>query len=486
MNITEPLRRHALLTPDAPALILPNGTAIGFGALDRAIDAVAGHARRLGLGAGDMAELSVTGPDEALGLITLLGLARLGVATTETPLPDGLGRLRFAAGGAAPPGCVAVDAGWLHPDPRAAEAPPVARDDGATLRIFASSGTTGLPKQVIVTHAQMTQRVLLRLLADGGAPAVRIIGVGLGCAWGLETALRTLWAGGTIVLTNPRDAPAAILRHGVTAMLLTPASLRLLLDSMPADAGPFPALRSVQVGGSLLPPALYRLALERLSPHMHSVMGSTEAAGFVSAPMRDLADRPGAVGYIWPGVEVEALDEHGRKLPAGETGVLRIRSPMNATGYVEAAGAGFADAAASGEDRFQDGWFHSSDIGSVGPDGMLTLTGRTTDVINAGGVKIHPHIIESVLLKLPTVLDAAAFGVPDPATGVVQVHAAIVSRTVIEEPVLRDLCTRVLGTAVLSGILQVKALPRNENGKVKREQLVDLALYQRAHLADAG
>ncbi len=106
---------------------------------------------------------------------------------------------------------------------------------------------------------------------------------------------------------------------------------------------------------------------------------------------------------------------------------------------------------------------------------MLTISGRASDVINAGGVKVHPEIIEAALLKLPTVLDAAAFGVPD-ATGVTRIQAAIVARTQIENAVLNDFCRVALGSVAPVGIMQMKALPRNEAGKIMREQLVDLAL----------
>ncbi|MBS0639987.1 MAG: AMP-binding protein, partial [Proteobacteria bacterium] len=370
MNITEPFRRLARLVPDQPAIIRADGSVISYRALDSAIDAMGRHASRFGIGAGDTVQVRVIGPDESLGLILLLAMARLGAVTTDTPVPGRRTRLTFHAGPGAPPATVTVDAGWMAGPPAdPAASPPMPMDGAAVLRIFASSGSTGLPKQIVITHGQMTQRVLLRWLSQGGGPTTRIIGINPGGSWGLSVALASLWARGTVVLSNPADAPAAIARHHVDSLILTPASLRTMLDAMPPDLGPFPSLRAVEVGGSLLPPALLHLARERLTPHIQSAMGATEVGAFVTAPAIDLADRPGAVGLIWPGVEVQALDPDGQALPAGTAGVLRVRSPGNASGY--------AAADAAREDWFKDGWFYSSDIGTVWPDGMLTLSGRT-------------------------------------------------------------------------------------------------------------
>ncbi|MBS0644546.1 MAG: long-chain fatty acid--CoA ligase [Proteobacteria bacterium] len=476
MNVTEPIRHAARVTPDSAAVIRADGSALSYAFLDHAIDVMGINAQRLGLRAGDLAGLTVTGPDETLGLILLLGLARIGVVTADPALPGDRIRLRFHAGASGPPGSVLVDPGWLPRGVADGPKPRIPSDPDAVLRLFESSGTTGQPKFVIVTHMQMTQRVLLRWIAEGGDPATRIVCVSLSSALGLVSALRTFWRGGTLVLSNPADAAAAIAGHGVTSLVTSPLSLRTMLDGMPPDAGPFASLQEVLVGGSALPPRLYRLAVERLSPHIVSTLGSTETNSYASSKVRDLDERPGAVGYVWPGVEAEAVDEAGVPLPPGTAGRLRIRSPMNATGYF--------DSDPNRAEQFRDGWFYSSDVGAVWPDRMLTLNGRMNEVINAGGTKVHPQVIEAALLKLPTVLDAAAFGVPD-ATGVTRIQAAIVARTHIEDAVLSAFCQRMLGPLAPVGILQMKALPRNESGKILRDRLVDIAL-ELMHTAQDG
>lgn len=471
MNITEPLRRLARVAPEAPAIIRANGSVISYALLDHAIDTIGVHAAALGLKPGDIAALRITGPDESIGLIVVLGLARIGVVTTDAMLPSPPVALRFHTTTGTAPGTIAVDAGWLPDAPAepGAAVPPIHNDPASIFRITDSSGTTGMPKAVMVTHAQMTQRQLLHAMMEPSGPDTRrIVGVGFDCNFGMQYVLLTLWGGGTLVLSSPERIGEALTRHGVTTIVTTPAALRAMLDALPENAGPFPSLRTVHTGGSLLPPALHRLASERLTPELHAIMGATEVSAIASGPMKDMLNRPDCVGTIWPGIEVVAVDSAGRPLPPGETGVLRIRTPLLASGYLNADD--------NAEERFQDGWFHSSDIGTVWPDGSLTLHGRTSEAINAGGQKVHPHIIEQALLKLPTVLEAAAFGVPD-ASGVIRVQAAIVARAPIEQAVLSAFCQRALGPLAPVGILQMKALPRNVNGKVLRERLVDVAMH---------
>ena len=122
MNVTEPIRRIARLNPNATAIIRADGSRIGYGVLDHAIDRMAGYAARLGLAPGDIAGLRIAGPDESLGLILMLALARIGVASAEPDAPAKRLRLRFQAGASPAPGNVGFDASWvgsqhqLHPE----------------------------------------------------------------------------------------------------------------------------------------------------------------------------------------------------------------------------------------------------------------------------------------------------------------------------------------------------------------------------------
>ena len=462
------------------AILRADGSAIRYDELERGIDRMAAYATRLGLRAGDIAGLNIGGPDEALALVLYLALARLGIAVSDPAAPPERLKLSFQQkpeGAAAAPGLVGFDASWLRPRPgEEPAAGPIHPGGEALCQVVASSGTTGMPKHIPVSHALLRRKVLAWSPGDEDHRAVRIIAMSLSGAWGMACAMGTFWSGGTIVLSNPADAGAAIARHGVTSIITSPIALQSLLDGLPEGAGPFPSLRSIEVGGSLLPEPLHARAVSRLCPHMISIFGSSEAAYIASAPFAALTGRPGLVGQIYPGVTVEAVDADFTPLPPGSEGNLRIRSELVAEGYL------WSDETASG--GFQDGWFYSGDVGTVWPDGMLSLSGRISDLINHGGMKISPVPIEAALLRLPGVLDAAAFGMLDTA-GIEQVWAAIAVRGRIDDAVLNAFCARALPTMAPKIILQMPALPRNENGKVVRRKLVELAAQMQREQAES-
>lgn len=468
MNVTEPIRRTARLTPDAIAIVTADHGTMSYAALDRGIDRMAIHASGLGLRAGDVAGLSILPPHEAPALILALGLARIGVATAEPSLGDDLMRLCFQATGPgrpAGPGLVGFDASWLDDAAPVGNRPELSvhPDGNLPLRICASSGTTGRPKHFALTHDLVGRRIHRFWLALGAGPVTRMIAVGLGSSLGFVTMLRTFWQGGTVVLFDPRSAATAIQRHAVTTIVTSPIALRTILDTLPPGAtGPLPTLASIEVPGSVMPPPLREAAVARLCPNVLSCLGSSEAGGIAAAPLAALSARPSAVGYLYPGVRAEAVTADHVPLPMGEEGILRIRSDTIVAGYV-----GEAD----GSDGFRDGWFYPGDVGTVWPDGMLSLTGRATELINSGGVKISPDVVEAWLLELPGVTDAAAFGVPG-ASGLPDLWAAIVTTAPISDDVLADYCDRAPPGQAPEIMLQVEAIPRNANGKIDRAALV--------------
>jgi acyl-CoA synthetase (AMP-forming)/AMP-acid ligase II len=142
--------------------------------------------------------------------------------------------------------------------------------------------------------------------------------------------------------------------------------------------------------------------------------------------------------------------------------------------------AGYFDDDGATRDTLRDGWFYSGDIGTVTEARVLTVTGRTGEFINSGGIKISPRVIEDVLLSLPEITQAVAFGVPD-SDGMARIWAAVVADPPVDALVLQRLCDEKLGARSPKFILQFKELPRGANGKVLTSQLVayGAAHYQR-------
>jgi acyl-coenzyme A synthetase/AMP-(fatty) acid ligase len=476
MNITEPIARSARVTPRSVAVVRADHSTVSYQVFDRMIDAAARALLSLGITAGQTVGLAITGPDEFAGLLVALALARLGAASADPALPPERMDVRIIEGGrtALPEvRAIAIETvltGMAAPDPD--PAPMAPHPDGSTVfRIFGSSGTTGTPNFSAIGHDLMAARVTDSWLAIGRVPAVQICAIGLGITWGCTRMLRTFWTGGTLVLTNPRDAVTAIRRHKVNALSIAPVSLQQLLTAMPAGGTRPPSLEMIEVGGSTLPPGLATMARQKLCDTLFSHFGATEAGGIASGPVSAFGGAQGAVGYVHAGMRVEAVAPNGQPLPPNSEGILRIRGANVINTYV-------GDTAASAA-VFRDGWFYCGDTGSVSPGGLLTISGRDGDFINAGGNKVNPVVIETVLLSLPQVTEAAAFGVPD-RMGVVQIWAAIVSATPVEIASLQALCREKLPGKGPKYIVQIKELPRNVNGKIVRTELIKFALQRQS------
>ncbi len=479
MNVTEPLRRLALTTPDRPALIGPDDTILDYEALDALIDLVGLEAERRGLVAGDAVGLDIAGLDSFRALVVALGLARRGVATA-TPQAGGL-KLSLLGGGepTPPPGSPRarqpverLDRFWDGMAAGRSDIPtgPIHSDPAAPFRIFSSSGTTGRPKLMLVDHAMMARRTYDAWTATVPVSPVHAPAVALNTTWGMTQALRTLWAGGALVLSHTAALHAAVLRHGVTSIACAPVVLAEILAAMPPEAPPPPTLQRVEVSGSALPMRLRRQAEARLCPILVNHVGSAEAGGIASAPFALLDATPGAAGYLHPGVRAEAVDETHRPLPPGEHGLLRVRATGPVSGYLN-------DPIATAE-QFRDGWFYPGDLGAVTADGLLILSGRASEVINAGGVKVAPSVIEQALDERREVAEAAAFGAPD-ADGIIRIWAAVVANEPLDLAALAAHLKGRLGESA-PRLFQVSSLPRTGNGKVLRGVLSDMALRHAA------
>jgi acyl-CoA synthetase (AMP-forming)/AMP-acid ligase II len=204
----------------------------------------------------------------------------------------------------------------------------------------------------------------------------------------------------------------------------------------------------------------------RLGANLISIYGATETSMVATAPAHAIADVPGAVGYVLPGIAVEAVDDRHTPLPLGREGRLRVRSEYAVSGYL-----GDPDGT---EQAFRDGWFYPGDIGSVTAEGLLVVSGREKAIINLGGDKISPERIETELAGSSGVADVAVAGIPNSA-GVEEIHVAVVPTGDYDEAALRGRCRAKfpLDGAKLH-ILRIDAVPRNEMGKVDRRKLIEM------------
>jgi acyl-CoA synthetase (AMP-forming)/AMP-acid ligase II len=172
-------------------------------------------------------------------------------------------------------------------------------------------------------------------------------------------------------------------------------------------------------------------------------------------------------GIVLPWVDVEVVDETGTQRPTGEFGEIRIRTNEMVDEY-------FGDAEATAK-HFRDGWFYPGDVGSVAADGKLRLLGRSDDVLNFGGAKISPRLLEDEVAKLDAVVDQAAFAAPHRSGLNLPWVAVVVSGPFDAETAAQQLRTTFPWLTVPTNFVVVAAIPRNDMGKADRPALQALA-----------
>lgn len=473
MNVTECLRDQAQNHPEATAVVRRNNVSVTFRDLDRSIDHAASRALGLGMRPGMTVALSSyqkNGGDAYAFLILSLALARIGVATGSRLLPVKHRDMSIAIGPSQNSDEISAGAEWyeMPAHDMSIEPVPVHRDPSAICRIFPSSGTTGLPKHIAISHEMVWRRIERR---REGMPFTSNLclmsAIGYANHYWFRDALNCLSLGGKLVLTPYLKTDP---KHRINYLIAPPNMIERILEKRGSDAGCDPWLETVEIGGALLSRELASQVRERLCENIYCSYGSTEAGPVARGPFNTLERHPGAVGFLDPGVEMQAVGDDDQVLPPGSIGRLRVRSDTCVLSYL--------DDTASSERAFRDGWFYPGDLGSVSKDGMLVISGRVDEIINRGGNKISPLAIDEVLRKVPGMIDAAAFGMPNPE-GQTEIWAAIVSDTSMAREELRGFCAKLLGANSPSTYIKMKKIPRNEMGKVMRHELVRIASLAR-------
>lgn len=477
MNIVEPILFHCKTQAPVAAMCAPGHALplVSYGRLEQFIYNIAGHARTQGLGPGSVVALRIDEP--ILHAAFILGLAYLGaesISVRDNKLPSELGIDAVITDSAQvfknASRVIVADMNWLAGEgrPTVGQAPP----EGGGCRIILTSGTTGHPKGVAFSHDMLIERIARQNWTFGSAvaPCSRIfIDPGLGTAIGFLFWLYTLAKGGTAVVRGPDavETMQAFILYKVQAMVASPAALAEFVgyyESAPSLAAGLDVVLSV---GGMLSRSLSERVRARICSNLVACYGSTEANIVATAPAHAIADTPGAVGYVTPGVTVGIVDTSGHPLLVGEEGLVRVSGRFTVAGYRGDTG--------DAQSAFHDGWFYPGDIGRVTADGLLVLTGRDKAVLNLGGDKVSPERIEQVLASVAGVQQSAAFTVPN-AAGVGELVAAVVMPA-FDAQALRRHCEQALPAAFVPvRFVSVADIPRNDMGKIDRRRLVDLLL----------
>jgi long-chain acyl-CoA synthetase len=196
---------------------------------------------------------------------------------------------------------------------------------------------------------------------------------------------------------------------------------------------------------------------------LYESYGTTEVGIVARMQPQDHAAKPGACGRVVDAVEVQIRDAQGHNLLLGEVGEIFVRTPFMIERYLNEAP----------PPELVDGYFATGDIGRFDSDGFLYVVDRKKDMIIAGGVNIYPAEIEDALRKHPAVLDAAAFGVPDPDLGeqVRAVVECVEGQSVTESELLMFVSDSLAAYKRPRAVTVVAEIPRNPAGKVLKRQL---------------
>ncbi|MBZ9845110.1 non-ribosomal peptide synthetase [Mesorhizobium sp. CA5] len=349
---------------------------------------------------------------------------------------------------------------------------PRATPDDAALLLF-TSGTSARPKLVSLTHRNLCVAAHNICSALDLRHTDRCLGVmPLFHIHGISSLLSSVVSGGSYISMEGFSADSffsCLSEFRPTWYSASPAIHRTILDQIrlcpddPRQSG----LRFIRSASAPMPPQLIADTERIFGVPFVEAYGMTEAAPQIASNRLPPFERKlGSVGKA-AGPEIAIMDETGRLLPPGANGEVVIRGANVMQGYD-------GDPAAN-QAAFIDGWLRTGDMGHIDADGYLFVTGRLNDIINRGGEKISPLLVEQVLLQHPAIAQAAAFGVPHPVLGEAVAASVVLKpgyeQLVSDQQIRGFVAERLARSKVPQKIIVVEAIPVDSGGKVNRRHL---------------
>jgi acyl-CoA synthetase (AMP-forming)/AMP-acid ligase II len=480
--------RHADRLAAHPAVVdAADGRTISYGELSAGARRTAAGLAARGFGRGDV--LALYSPNLPEFVTTVLGVAMAGgIATTVNPLytaaelatqlrdsgarivvtiPPFADRANDAAGAAGIEAVLGYGdlAGGAGPTPT-----DVAPDDVVLLPY--SSGTTGLPKGVELTHRNAVAHLaqLEPVLTLGPQDTVLAVAPMYHCMGLIAVVANALAQGATVVTLARFDLEAflqAIQDHRVTSTVVAPPIALALAGHPAVDGYDLSSLRWMGSGAAPLDARIEEACARRLGCLFGQGYGMSEATCTLSVINVNEPERtvPGTVGALVPGTEARVIDpQTGADLDPGAEGELLVRGPQVMRGY-----RGRPEATAAMIDA--EGWLHTGDLGAVDAGGGVRVTDRLKELIKVKGFQVAPAELEGLLCSHPSVADAAVVGVPDHASGEVPKAFVVARGEVAPDEVMAWVAERVAPYKRVRVVEVVDAIPKLPSGKILRREL---------------
>jgi acyl-CoA synthetase (AMP-forming)/AMP-acid ligase II len=498
--LTDFILEHSLQFAAKPALIDgATGQTVTYGELVVAVDRVAASLAARGFRKGDVCAIHCLNCPEYA--IVFLALAKLGgISTMVSPLfTEGelitqlkdsgakylLTDSRLGGTGLAAARATGVSEVFVLGEADGASsfatlmnqngpAPPIAidpREDIVALPY--SSGTTGWPKGVMLTHYNMVAMLCLMEATDVLSSEDRMI-----CAvpcyhlYGSHIILNMALRTGATVVTLPRFDLEGFLRtiqdYAITVAPAVPPIVLELSRSPLVDRFDLSKLTSVFSGAAPLSVEVARVCCERLNVRISYGYGMTELSPLSHLTYRHAgADKPESTGYCLPNTLCKVVDpETNVELSPGEHGEIWVRGPQVMKGYL-----GQPEATAEIIDR--DGWLHTGDIGYADEDGALYIVDRLKELIKYKGRQVAPAELEALLLSHPAIADAAVIPSPDADAGEIPVAFVVAREMVSATDIMTFVSERVAPHKRIRRVEFIDQIPKNPTGKIMRRLLVE-------------
>jgi long-chain acyl-CoA synthetase len=470
--------------PDRPA-VESQDSSLTFSQLVRRAAQIAELLRRRCVGVGDRIGIAQTSNAEAF--VLMLGAWHCGAtalvvdfrtrATERKKLADSLG-IKFFVEDRPAPGTdryatVRNDGAWIEEEAQAGSARMPAPVPGNHIAVIGvSSGTSGLPQPVALSHGCLFTRYAMAVTSPQWARGGRlIVSAPLAFSATRKHALSRVLDGGSVfftpVLVSSAHLAEMIETSRATAMLCVPAVARGLMDLAKPGTPLFPALDYLMCCGAPMTPGEKLAARDLLTPGFVQNYGSTMAGMITVLESADIDAKSNSVGRALPHVRIEVVNDQDHPLPMGEIGTIRVRTPAAAEPLSLGSG---QDERSS--DLILDGWVYPGDVGALDEDGFLTIVGRTSDLIIRGGVNVYPSEVEGVLAEHAAIAEAAVVGWPDRIMGE-EVAAFVVLRSSAESREILAYCrSRLQPDKQPREVFVIDAMPRNANGKLMKSVLI--------------